>query len=135
MVLTSKIKTRIFYASVAVGFLLFIGFCLTVRNQLEQNHLISYGSVYEVRRTGRANLIRLAYECQIDNKTYKSDIEYSGTVISLEDSKVFEGKSFPVVYYPKFPHLNTMLVLPKDFEQFNIPFPDSLKWVLPLIKK
>ena len=135
MALTNKIKTKIFYVSMTTLVLLFVIFCLTARHLLEQNHLITYGDVLEIRHTGRANLVRVGYRYYIGNKFHDFSKEYSSSVISVKDSKVFEGKSFPVVYYPKFPYLEAMLIFPEDFEQFHVPFPDSIRWILPLMKK
>jgi hypothetical protein len=42
----------------------------------------------------------------------------------------FENRYFPVMYYPKMGGHSQLLVQPSDFEKFNLPFPDSLKWVL-----
>jgi hypothetical protein len=43
----------------------------------------------------------------------------------------FVGKQFPVVYDSLNPGGNfRMLISPDDFKYYNMPFPDSLKWVL-----
>ena len=44
----------------------------------------------------------------------------------------FVGKSFPAMYLPKKDILE-VLITPKDFEKFKIPFPDSLNWVMPYV--
>jgi len=44
----------------------------------------------------------------------------------------FVGKTFPAIYSPNTNSLK-ILITPGDFEKFNIPFPDSLKWVLSYI--
>lgn len=43
----------------------------------------------------------------------------------------FENRYFPVMYYPRWGGHSQLLIRPSDFKDFNIPFPDSLKWVLP----
>jgi hypothetical protein len=41
----------------------------------------------------------------------------------------FVGKTFPAMYLHKTRTLN-ILITPKDFKKFGLPFPDSLNWVL-----
>lgn len=48
-------------------------------------------------------------------------------------NKDFEDKNFPVIYDPKFGS-SQLLIEPSNFERFNLPFPDSLKWVLKYLK-
>ena len=42
----------------------------------------------------------------------------------------FENRHFPVIYYPGLGGSSELLIRPADFKRFNIPFPDSLAWVL-----
>ncbi|MNL81951.1 hypothetical protein D3C87_2092070 [compost metagenome] len=44
----------------------------------------------------------------------------------------FENKNFPVIYTPDNADLNRMLILESDFNEFDLQYPDSLKWVRPL---
>lgn len=46
----------------------------------------------------------------------------------------FENRYFPVMYYPGLGGHNELLIRPSDFKKYNLPFPDSLKWVLPYLK-
>ncbi len=45
------------------------------------------------------------------------------------------GRSFPLIYDTTSPNINHLLIFPTDFETWNLPFPDSLKWVLKFNKK
>jgi hypothetical protein len=47
----------------------------------------------------------------------------------------FVGRWFPVMYLPSLGGHSQLLVRPSDFKTFNLPFPDSLNWVLPYLKK
>lgn len=38
--------------------------------------------------------------------------------------------SFPVIYNTNKPSQSEVLVFPSDFAEFDLPFPDSLRWVL-----
>ena len=56
--------------------------------------------------------------------------------MSFENSKLLDNKNFPIVYNLKFNNMfSYLLIFPEDYSDFNIPYPDSLKWVLPLIRK
>ena len=75
----------------------------------------------------------LIYYSFIDkNHIYKNQKTlslYSGT------RGFFLNKSFPVVFSSKSPEINQMLILPKDFERYNMQYPDSLLWVKKLLDK
>jgi hypothetical protein len=40
------------------------------------------------------------------------------------------GRPFPVMYYPSNPENNELLVLPENFEKYNMAYPDSLEWII-----
>ena len=44
----------------------------------------------------------------------------------------FVHKYFPIIYEPESGYRD-LLIEPKMFKEYNIPFPDSLKWVLPYV--
>lgn len=68
-------------------------------------------------------------------------INYNGVEKSLSSpssirkgSIDFIGKTFPAMYLPGSRVLE-VLITPKDFEKFGMPFPDSLNWVMPYVLK
>ena len=44
------------------------------------------------------------------------------------------GKTFPIIVNARNYKYNKILIVPKDFEEFGIPFPDSLQWVKDILK-
>jgi hypothetical protein len=50
-------------------------------------------------------------------------------------SLLYNGRSFPVIFSSTNPEKNEMLILPEDFNHFNVPFPDSLSWELEYLDK
>jgi hypothetical protein len=70
-------------------------------------------------------------------------ISHSGTLNFSKDitKDSLVGKTFPVIYDTTAKNGNNsilaacLLITPDDFKKYNIPFPDSLKWVLKYIKK
>jgi hypothetical protein len=53
---------------------------------------------------------------------------------SYRGHRIFENKYFPVMYDPIL-GTSKLLIEPSDFKRFNLPFPDSLKWVLKYLKQ
>lgn len=45
-------------------------------------------------------------------------------------SRLILAKTFPVIYSKTSPDYNKMLILPEDYKDFNVAYPDSLRWVL-----
>lgn len=44
------------------------------------------------------------------------------------------NRQFPVIFSSIDPNYNMILILPEDFKEYNMPFPDSLNWVLQYLK-
>jgi hypothetical protein len=58
--------------------------------------------------------------------------KYLGTISTRTNDEIgYEiiNKKFPVVYDSLEPSNSSMLIFPKDFQYFGLPFPDSLNWV------
>lgn len=136
MSLSNKVKTRIFYISVFVAFLSFIGYVKLGRYIVSINHSVSNCFIDEVRVVGREQFVSIDYHFDVKGKIYKGGGSYSQMVMKYENFKRLENKSLPVAYNKVFGHMSSyILILPKDYEEFNIPYPDSLKWILQSIKK
>ncbi len=136
MALTNKTKTKIFYTAVVVLIVALIGYAKNSRRLLEANHEVTNCVVDEVKTIGREQVIGVKYHFFVAGKTYKSDASFSRAQMSYENFKLLEDKSFPVAYNLKyFDFSSFILIFPKDYKDFNVPFPDSLNWILPLIKK
>ncbi len=133
--MTNKTKTRLFYSGALVFLVLFFASARYVRHLLITNHRFSSGKVYEVRRTGRSHIVRLAYTFEATGRTYDVSTIYEEELLPIEDAGMLLGKTFPVIYYTKMPALaNQLLLFPPDYEQYQISYPDSLKWLLPFVK-
>lgn len=72
------------------------------------------------------------YEFYSGGEKYMGKIPYPNLYSDV--GREFIGKSFPVVYYPKSPRLNSICITPTDFKHYSEPFPDSLNWVLKYIR-
>ncbi len=135
MVLSNKNKTRIFYISMAVLFLLFISFVRGIRHLLIQKHEITNCFIDEIKTVGREQSVRIKYHFFVDGRLHNSDVAFGQKYMSYENFKSLKNKEVPVAYHYKFGVMvSYILIFPDDYADFNIPFPDSLKWILPLIK-
>ncbi len=99
----------------------------TNQNDLKKNGVIVEAQILTVNSGGRTSG---GFQCLI---TYKGENKELPSPSSLVNSKIyFIGKTFPAMYLPSKDILE-ILITPRDFEKFNIPFPDSLNWVMPCV--
>lgn len=128
-----KYKLTIFVASF---FILLVAALLIYRyyrvNEIKDHQGITIGRI-----TGAQNLYKppaydLKYSYQVDNKDFQN--VSSGTSVKSYNVKYFLWKDFPVIYSIRKPEIASILILPTDFEMWDIPFPDSLSWVIPYEK-
>ncbi len=133
---SNRTKTRIFYTLIILLFLLFIGYNRWNRRSIQTNHKLSSCLIDKVKTVGREQYVLIKYHFSVDGKIYYSSVSYSQQQMSFENSKLLENKNFPVAYNIRsYNVLSYILIFPNDYKDFNIPYPDSLNWVLPLIKK
>lgn len=105
-------------------------------NGILKNPSIAHGQVNgfskAYKRTDAIN-----YTFSFEGRTYQS---YSSSNGSADDyEKLFpyiNGRTFPVLFSKNDPeHYSLMLIVPEDFKEFGISFPDSLNWVKRLLNK
>ena len=102
---------------------------IIAQNDLKRNGIIVQAKILSVNFGGKASG---GFQCLIK---YKGDEKELPSPSSLANAKTyFIGKVFPAMYAHKTNTLE-ILITPQDFEKFNIPFPDSLKWVMPYVLK
>lgn len=68
----------------------------------------------------------VVYEFELNGKLYKRQNGYSNIYTSKGNSLI--GKYFPVIYDANDTTNCMMLITPKNFRAFSLPFPDSLNW-------
>ena len=117
---------KLFIASlIMVG--LFIGVIIwrnDDQNDLKKNGVIVQAKILRVNFGGK---VSGGFNCLIN---YKNEEKELPSVSSLQKGKFyFIGKTFPAMYSPNIDILE-VLITPTDFEKFNLPFPDSLSWVI-----
>lgn len=72
------------------------------------------------------------FECLINYNGVEKKLSSPSSI--RKGSIDFISKTFPAMYLPSKDVLE-ILITPKDFEKFNMPFPDSLNWVMPYVLK
>lgn len=98
------------------------------QSQLKQFGKIAAGKIEDVViGTTSGGAFYLHYRFYIGDKKFKGRKSVECVLPAFSHQKVFENKSFPVIYSEKNPKVNLMLIGRKEFEEFGVAFPDSLK--------
>jgi hypothetical protein len=98
---------------------------------IQNDFQIANGKIIECKVHHRAALwIKYSF-------TYRDEIYYNSQslIIDLWKGNLFVNKSFPVIFSKNKPNVNEILIFPKDFERYKMPYPDSLIWVNKLLDK
>jgi hypothetical protein len=97
------------------------------QDDLKKNGILVPAKILRVNYGGK---VSGGFECLIN---YNGEQKERPSISSLKSGRYnFVGKTFPGMYSPKTNTLE-ILIAPVDFKKFDIPFPDSLKWVLEYI--
>lgn len=98
--------------------------------QIKEDMIIGNGFVFNSKMAHKGG-VNIFYSFSFNN-TIVGGTKYLAIPSDLR--AIFVNKSFPVVFSSSKTDLNQMLILPKDFERFDLPFPDSLEWINERIK-
>ncbi|RIJ34017.1 hypothetical protein [Pontibacter oryzae] len=128
--LSKKSRTLIVAGAVILLLLLYFrSIKLEKGNKKEQAQAVA--TIAELKAGYRGG-ITMTYRFFYKNK------RYSGTrkvFISSSYIKRFKDKHFTVVFNKLEPSKNRLLLLAKDFEEFDVAYPDSLEWIEVLKRK
>jgi hypothetical protein len=105
-----------------------IGYRVWKRGELKRNGVLLTGRIVS-HQTGTKSQWWFNYEFRYEGKVYNKD--KSVDVLRL---RTFIGKSFPVIFSFQSEQ-SEMLITPKDFEIYDLPYPDSLNWVKEYVNK
>lgn len=112
----------VFIGCIITAFLILVYFN---NKRFERRNEVISAIVTDHGTSHKADLI-LYYEFNILGKAYKGEAMYS---IGQGNYSDFLNKKFPVIYEKDHPDNSGLLLSPYDFKEYNIPYPDSLKWV------
>lgn len=98
------------------------------KKSLKKCHLLSKGKITLVNTGPPAGSSGTKYSYVANGETYTGKIN---------DKYYYflKGKELPVIYSCKNPGYSKLLVEPEDFIEYGYIFPDSLYWVLEIIRK
>lgn len=141
--MAGKKLNRIQIISLLIGFLvlvipLIIGYINhnKFKKKLTENSIIVPGKITGFDKTyKRADALNYIFE--YNGKTYTTYSSSSGNPSDYEDMKLFVfNRTFPVLINKNNPKkYSKLLVVPEDFQEFGLEFPDSLKWILKYIDR
>ena len=123
-------KSRIIW--VAFGLFVISAFSLMINGIFTDKKLRKEGvlttAVVTDCKFGYRGGISFIYEFILEGKLIKNKKSFMEIVPSKGAN--FLHKSFPLLYLETSPSNNQILISRYSFEEFKIPFPDSLKWVI-----
>jgi hypothetical protein len=134
-----SVKRRIIRNTVkGIPYIIILGFVIAFfrscgsEEQLMKNYTFTNGTVLRFSPDYRGAGGGITYEFVVNGKTYENKSLYAP--IYSSKGYFFVGRSFPVAYDSTDVNNNTILILPMDFKEFHISFPDSLEWIREYIR-
>lgn len=106
------------------------------KNRLLENPIIVSGRITGFQKTyKRTDALNYFYE--YNGNAYSTYASSSGKPSDYDGLRLLVlDRTFPVLINKDNPQeYSKLLVVPEDFEEYGLPFPDSLKWVLKYIKR
>jgi hypothetical protein len=123
-----KMNKPLVLVVLAVCVCLVVFVCSKNKALLKKNGVLTNGRVTNVYSAVKGG-IHIDYEFYYKGKKIKGSEFY---LIRSAFMNKFEDRTFPVIYTPDNSTLKRMLILETDFNEFDLQYPDSLRWVLPL---
>lgn len=102
------------------------------RTELLAHKGITIGKIESYVKVGSTTSDEFKYTYWVYNEMLKG--EHIGTWPN-GGADNFIDKKFTVIFDSLDPRNERMLISPDDFKYYNMPFPDSLNWVLPYYSK
>jgi hypothetical protein len=113
---------------------LLIGICLAFI-LIAKHRLKSNGILLNAKTTNWASGANVSVDLKYEFYYKGKKIDGANGFEPFRGNRDFENRYFPVMYYPGMGGHSQLLVRPSDFKDFNLPFPDSLNWVLKYLRK
>ncbi len=137
----SKYKLPFFYGLISIAVAgLFVLFLIRLLNnyitvpwnkkKIKKNYVIFNGAVItemtSSAKTSDLHAFTFSYYSEKRILTNKHNI---GLNFKSNSAHYLMEKSLPVIYERGNPGNSRLLIVPKDFEYFEIPYPDTLQWI------
>jgi len=111
-----------------LGLLLIFSYGIFSKNRLDKHGILLNAHTSEWAHLSTMNT-SLKYELYFHGRKILGNNSFK-KISGLHD---FEDRNFPVMYDTLL-GTSQLLIEPADFQEFNIPYPDSLNWVLQYLK-
>ena len=132
-------RKNIFVSVVITLFILFVAVCFFISKSNEKSlkaiilkdSIIVTGQVDSFHPSGNKYSCTIQYSFLLGVHTFSKE---SSSYKYEPLNRHLVGKTFPVIVNIRNDKYNRILILPEDFKEFGIPFPDSLQWVKDILK-
>ena len=111
---------------VTVGLIIIV----TVFLVISKRNLHKHGILLNARTTNWASGAKMSLDLKYEFYHKGKKIIGSTAFNDFRGNNDFEKRYFTVMYYSGLGGHSQLLITPADFKEFNLPFPDSLQWVL-----
>jgi hypothetical protein len=95
------------------------------KNEILKKPIVATGLVTSIRSKYKHGY-EISYEFLVDNVKHGSTAS-SSKYESIKN--IIVGKRFPVIFNRDEISFNEILIMPEDFNNYDMAFPDSLAWV------
>lgn len=109
----------------------------TIRREKEnklllKNHLLIQGQISSFGYNIKSSTSSASFFFKVGKKVYQGSFSHSDFCqrLSYSEEDSLKHVKFPVIYYPKDPKINMMLLKKWHYEKFNVPYPKDLEVVL-----
>lgn len=121
--ITNKQGNRIFFIAVFLIVIWMFYHQFSMENDLKKNGIIVNATITNVLSNYK-NIPSFKYEFVYKNVKYIKD-----NPTGIETYTFFIGRKFPAIFSLRTGTCE-LLMTPENFDKYNIPYPDSLQWVL-----
>jgi hypothetical protein len=97
------------------------------KEELSKKGKITVGKILHPYKEKASTATMLLYTFSFSEKAIKDSKQCYN--IGFEQGTLFKNKQFPVIFLESDPNINSILIFPSDYKEFNLIFPDSLGWV------
>jgi len=120
-----KIALVLLYSSVFVLIIYYITHVIGVAADLKKGLLIK--DTYILASHYNLKFTTINFQCKIIVNGQQKIVSSSSS-ISYHTARHLVNHYIPAMYSRKYDRLD-LLILPKDFKEYGLPYPDSLRWI------
>ncbi|HYH15089.1 MAG TPA: hypothetical protein VD794_07715 [Flavisolibacter sp.] len=100
------------------------------RSDILKNPTIVNGAVIEAKSKQKLGVV-VKYKFEFNYSVYYDETSSSGYA---SVKHLLANRTFPVIVNVDNPEKNKILILPEDFKNYDLAFPDSLSWLTEVVE-